>query len=292
MSKIAWTDESWNPIIGCSKVSAGCQNCYAEKMAGRLSLMDKTKGLKQYQKVVRWHHVTETKNALLWNGRTEFVESALEKPLHWRKPRKIFVCSMGDLFHESVPFEWIDKVMAVVALCPQHTFQILTKRPERMKEYFDSCPENRFIGDYKHVSLEVAYEGDGTLKTAGWPLPNLWLCVTAENQEMADKRIPILLDIPASKRFVSCEPLLDAISLQWKRNIAFQDHRPVVEWLDWVIVGAESGAKRRECKPEWVDNIVRQCKDSDVACFVKQIFDGKQKIECPAQYPQEFPKGA
>lgn len=208
-TKIEWTDKTWNPIVGCSKVSAGCANCYAERMANRLACM----GQMSYNKVV-------LQGRPEWTGKTAFVESALEQPLHWKKPQLVFVCSMGDLFHESVPFEWIDKVFAVMALCRQHTFQVLTKRPERMKEYICEMSEN---GKWDACSvdpetLDWSMTQSGTHEFANYirrpfPLPNVWIGVTAENQEQADKRIPILLQIPAAKRFVSVEPMLSAVDL-------------------------------------------------------------------------------
>ncbi|MFA6281872.1 MAG: DUF5131 family protein, partial [Candidatus Omnitrophota bacterium] len=143
-TKIEWTNETWNPVVGCSKISEGCENCYAEKMACRLTSMEYAEYDRSHDgeasmsdaKPVGYYDSVTDLSKRQWNGRTVLVESALEKPLHWKKPRKIFVCSMGDLFHESVPFDWVDKVMAIIVLCPQHTFQVLTKRPERMAEYF------------------------------------------------------------------------------------------------------------------------------------------------------------
>lgn len=174
------------------------------------------------------------------------------------------MCSMGDLFHESVPFEWIDKVMGVMVKCDWHIFQLLTKRPQRMKEY---------------ITKSGAY---------GPMFSHIWLGVTAENQEMADKLIPILLDIPAAVRFVSCEPLLEDIDLQLDHvNSPDESHG-----LDWVIVGAESGASRRECRVEWIDSIVEQCNDANVPCYVKQIFIDGKKVVDPSGFPQEFPKKA
>ena len=202
-TKIRWTDETWNPVVGCTKVSEGCQNCYAEKMAFRLANMKKCK----YREVVYGYDPKYDKKAGKWNGKTYCDESALDKPLHWKKPRRIFVCSMGDLFHESVPFEFIGKVMSVAAkhigrthhLPKQSVFQFLTKRPERMLEFSKWASPN------------------------GTPFPdNFWLGVTAENQKEADKRIPILLQIPAAKRFVSVEPLLSKINIKkYLTNIPF-----------------------------------------------------------------------
>jgi len=241
MTKIGWTKESWNPIVGCSKVSAGCMNCYAEKMAYRLVSM----GNADYATVIN--------SKGQWIGNTHFVEPSLEKPLHWKRPREIFVCSMSDLFHETVPFEWIDRVFAMMAGCEKHTFQILTKRPERMLKYYNSGP------------------GGGLASCI--PLSNVWLGVSAENQEMANKRIPILLDIPAAKRFVSIEPMLESLSIN-DMNI------------DWVIVGCESGPKRRPCKLEWVENVVFDCIGQGVPVFVKQLeINGKVEHDM-----SKFPK--
>ncbi|MEE9302884.1 MAG: phage Gp37/Gp68 family protein [Thiotrichaceae bacterium] len=186
-TKIEWCEETWNPISGCTKVSEGCQNCYAEKMAGRIAAMLDHKAAHKYASVV----TSKGK----WSGEIYCDEKALDKPLHWRKPRRIFVCSMSDLFHHSVPFEFIEKVLRVIEQCDQHTFLVLTKRPK------------------------VAYDLFGGISGAGLsapPLKNLWLGVTAENQKRADERIPILLQIPAAKRFVSIEPCLSKITFDNK----------------------------------------------------------------------------
>jgi len=270
MSKIPWTELTWNPIVGCSKISAGCQNCYAEKMASRLVSM----GQVEYMPTIFTSK---------WTGKTAFVESALRKPLHWKKPKMIFVCSMGDLFHESVPFKWIDKVYSVMLNCPQHTWQVLTKRPERMLEYYKT-------------KTHVVKEAD-----------NIWLGVTAENQEMANERIPILLQIPAAVRFVSCEPMLEPVDLT---NVLFPTgfHENVLDTtvsdrakkagidklngIDWVIVGCESGSNRRICSLHWVANIAYQCNAAGVPCFVKQIGQNGKLIKNPSGWPRGFPKAS
>jgi len=259
-TKIEWATETWNPIIGCSKISPGCQNCYAERMAVRLANMNHV----AYYQAVTCPGPHQQPNK--WNGKTYLVESALNKPFMWKKPRRIFVCSMSDLFHESVPFEWISMVYECVASNPQHTFLFLTKRPERMKSYFDYIQK--------------------TFKDAGSQyiqLPNLYLGVTAENQEQANKRIPILLQIPAAKRFVSIEPMLESVTLKQ------------INYLDWVIVGAESGPGRRECHPEWVSNVVDQCKQSSIPVLVKQLYINGKKVSLPKingkvydQYPNNI----
>ncbi len=266
-TKIPWTDETWNPAVGCTKVSEGCTNCYAEKMAVRLYCMGVGKegnAIKKYGSVL-----CDSK----WNGKVFCDESALDKPLHWKKPRRIFVCSMSDLFHPSVPFEFIDKVFDTMLSCRQHTFQLLTKRPERALEYYDGViSDSSIMGEpamIDHIDAKHIHLG-----------------VTAENQKCADERIPILLQIPAAVRFVSCEPLLGWVNLHIAEGAGI---------LGWVIVGCESGPKRRECKLEWVRSIVEQCKAIGVPVFVKQIsINGKvsHKME---EWPedlrvQEYPK--
>ena len=190
MSKIEWTEKTWNPASGCTKISDGCKNCYAEKMAYRLQAM----GTKGYE-----------------NGFAVTLHpEKLDEPLKHKKPTIYFVCSMGDLFHEDMPFEFIDSVWAVMAAAGQHTFQVLTKRPDRMKEYLENQK-------YSPNSLGIAFAriaGNKKTKDFLQPLPNVWLGVTAENQEQADKRIPILLDTPAALRFVSIEPMLSGIDLK------------------------------------------------------------------------------
>ena len=275
-TKISWTDETWNPIVGCTKISEGCKNCYAEKMANRLSGMSLQSP--KYSMVIH-----EGK----WSGNTFMDESALEKPLSWKKPRRIFVCSMGDLFHESVPFSWIIELMFVINKCPQHTFQILTKRPERMHEFFTDWVPNPFMLQFGELS-------------------NLWLGVTAENQEQADKRILVLLDIPAAKRFVSIEPMLGPIDIseylhescctsEIRQNegciCAYNlDDIPTEVRVDQVILGGETGPGARPMHPAWVIQIRDQCIGSNVPFFFKSqggkdkanhLIEGKEWKEMP-----------
>lgn len=293
MSKIEWTDETWNPVCGCSKVSPGCDNCYAERMAYRLACM----GQEKYRYVTCNPNIERPLKPGGWTGEAFCDEKALEIPLHWRNPRQIFVCSMGDLFHKSVPFEFIDKVMSVIALCPQHTFQVLTKRPERMLEYIDGLSQD---SQYRGNILNF----DAIQVGQRWPLKNLWLGVTAENQEQADKRIPILLQIPAAVRFVSIEPMLGAVDIEryvslrekcfgkkgcgfigiskefvnpkkdgayrcpkCKKNHSFL----ILDSVDWVIVGGESGPGARYCSVDNIRGVVNQCQAANVPVFVKQI---------------------
>ena len=208
-SSIEWTDATWNPITGCSVVSPGCTNCYAMKLAGgRLQHHPTRQGL-----------TTPSKAGPVWNGKVRLNEGMLTDPLRWRRPRRIFVCAHGDLFHESVPDEWIDKVFAVMALAPHHTFQVLTKRADRMRAYMRD-----FVAAHRSVSIAMSALGfkntEANLQklTQGHyadnfrPLPNVWLGVSAEDQERADQRIPDLLQTPAAVRFLSAEPLsVDAV---------------------------------------------------------------------------------
>jgi protein gp37 len=221
-------------------------------------------------------HVTKYNR---WAGLTFCNDEALKKPLHWRKPRKIFVCSMGDLFHETVPFEFIDKMFAVMALCQHHTFQILTKRPERMAEYMKwSCAPDAV----NRTDRRLMIDGSGPIMnhicgfTCGlpWPFENVHLGVTAENQEMADKRIPLLLQTPAAKRFVSIEPMLGAIDLRRlaKGEVIAIDGmgKPYGAGLDLVICGGESGSGARPMHPDWARSLRDQCQAAGVPFYFKQ----------------------
>jgi protein gp37 len=254
-TKIQWTDQTWNPIVGCSKISAGCQNCYAFSAANSARLQQ----FQQYQKVAKW------------DGTVELVESQLLKPLSWKKPQRIFVCSMSDLFHESIPFDWIDQIFAVMAIANHHTFQILTKRPGHIQEYLESEPEERILKvlenlDLKSNFLLIAQElaikhfQHYLKKTASFQnfFPNVWLGTTVENQKTANSRIALLFDTMAQVRFLSCEPLLENLKLD-------------LTGINWVIVGGESGTNARPCHLTWIRSLVNQCQASEVPVFVKQL---------------------
>lgn len=301
-TNIEWTDKTWNPIVGCSKVSPACDNCYAEKMAGRLAQIATAPA--QYKGVVI--PPLPGKPGWTWNGKTDLVDSALQKPLRWRKPCRVFVGSMTDLFKFQTPFEWVYSVFRIMERTPHITYQVLTKRPQHMKE---------FVEGYDFT------------------LPNVWLGVTVENQEQADKRIPILLDTPAAVRFVSVEPMLGPINLarylsfewdcscgwaglntdiscpkcyahgewgpideqeraqcpdcnhifypDWDQNVcpecgetsvcgACEDERPWwPEALDWVICGGETGPGARAAKADWFLDLKTECVDSLTPFFFK-----------------------
>jgi len=275
-TKIEWTEMSWNPVAGCTKVSEGCQNCYAEKMAYRLACLgaaQRPKGTfsetplwKKYASVLDWGA-----NIGKWNGEIYCDEKALDIPLHWRKPRRIFVCSMSDLFHESVPFEFIDKVMAVIALCPQHNFQVLTKRLKKMAEYFkDEYPLRARIRD---AMMEI--KGQHTIYKS-YPLPNLWLGVSVELPKY-EQRIIDLLQIPAAHRFVSGEPLLEAI-----------DFQPYCDDIGWFILGCESGPRRRVISLNDFMETFNSIDNPTTKVFVKQVSINGKVSHNPAEWPEDL----
>jgi protein gp37 len=204
-SNIEWTDATWNPVRGCALVSAGCTNCYAMRVAHRFS------GDSQpYAGLTKL-----TSHGPVWTGDVTLWPDVLDVPLRWRRPRRIFVNSMSDLFHEDVPEEFIDKVFAVMALSPQHTFQILTKRPVRMRDYLLTVQnDDKDFNRWSNAGVEITDSPCAVIDDADWPLPNVWLGVSVEDQATADERIPLLLQTPAAVRFLSCEPLLGPVDLK------------------------------------------------------------------------------
>lgn len=294
-SKISWTDATWNPVVGCSPVSPGCANCYAAEVAASL----------ERRGVVQYLGTTKTLSGSgpvrhAWTGKINPVEHALRLPLRWKSPRKIFVNSMSDLFHERLSFEEIDRIFAVMALCPQHTFQVLTKRADRMAIYWEYPSLRMALILNQAAELRgSAYSPEEFLAIASRPLPNVWLGVSVEDQERADERIPWLLDTPAAVRFLSCEPLLGAIDLKPRPNgnrelcvycgggpnDPHADHSYRTRGLDWVIVGGESGNRFLECDVEWINSIARQCQAAGVPVWVKQ--DCGRKPEQQGRIPVE-----
>lgn len=282
-SKIEWTDKVWNPVRGCSKVSAGCANCYAERQGARFSKpgcgptadSDGREG-GPFDGFVR--------NGK-WTGRVELVPDALDKPLRWRKPKRVFVNSMSDLFHEALPDEAIDRVFAVTQLAPQHTFQVLTKRPDRMREYFKGDWRWRVLEAKKPMDPEHRTGMGGLLRTTNGALPNVWLGVSVEDQASADARIPTLLETPAAVRWVSYEPALgpvDFTKVRWYPGCRSEDYYDATAGLDWLVVGGESGPGARPCDMAWIRSALEQCKAAGVPCFVKQI--GARPV---TQHPME-----
>lgn len=289
-SAISWTDSTWNPVVGCSKISAGCANCYAERMARRQVGM----GTPGYYSVM---------DGTKWNGKTVLVNKKLTKPLHWKGPRKIFVCSMGDLFHESVPFEWVLKVVGIIIATPWHTYKILTKRPKRMYDFFASFPDGWLIREgmkhslfgYEFFALHAIHGviTDGRVQKANkyylanydqskrgkldspvpHPIPNLHLGVTVENQKNVG-RIADLIRTPAAQRFVSFEPLLGrvhAIRIFYRRLCTYKSHKCRVRHIDYAVIGCESGRGARLCTLDDIRYVMQQCRDGGVKVHVKQI---------------------
>ena len=224
-TRIEWTDATWNPLRGCSRVSEGCRHCYAEQVAARFS----GPGLK-FEGIA--HRIG---GEARWTGKVVLVEEKLTEPLRWRRPRRIFVNSMSDLFHEELPDDAIDRVFAIMARAPHHTFQILTKRAVRLRAYM-SAP-GRAV------------------------LPHVWLGVSVEDQAAAEERIPELLAVPAALRFLSCEPLLGPLRLE-----SYLGRRGI----GWVISGGESGPRARPPDPAWFRSLRDQCRAARVPFFFKQ----------------------
>lgn len=228
ISEIEWTDVTWNPVAGCSLASAGCTNCYAMRMAARLEAM----GHRKYKGTTR-----KSGDRYVWTGRVNIDESSLSAPLEWRKGKRIFVNSMADLFHDDVPDWFIKEVWGVMRACPQHHFQILTKRPERMAEMFKSEMLQR--------------------------LNHVWIGTSVEGNEVVG-RIDSLAKIEGMTLFVSFEPLISAVG------------EVDLSKIHWAIVGGESGPRSRPIAAEWVDELHLLCRRDDVAFFFKQ-WGGKNK---------------
>jgi protein gp37 len=280
-SKIEWTEATWNPTTGCDRVSPGCDNCYALSLAPRLKAM----GSKRYQRD------GDPRTSGPGFGLTTHDDS-LDLPLRWTRSRRVFVNSMSDLFHDAVPDAFIVEVFARMWWSPQHTFQVLTKRHGRMRSLVP-----RIEADLRQREADLALVDAPTPLT--WPLPNVWLGVSVENQQWADIRIPALLDTPAAVRWLSCEPLLGPVDLGIDDPHAGHEFDDVhgdphprvcltcstddndVEYfrrnpvraglgLDWVVVGGESGRNARPMHPEWAWSLRDQCTSAGVPFFFKQ----------------------
>lgn len=328
-SGIQWTNATWNPTTGCSIVSDGCKNCYAMHFAGTRLV-----GKPSYEGTVR-----QTSRGPKWTGKVNLLTGRLDQPLRWKKPRLIFVNSMSDLFHPEIPFDFVAAVFAVMALTPHHTYQVLTKRPERALAFFEwfhsvdrllppgmiptRCSRGVWLGYLKrgvHIDEKRwdRLDQQTTPVAAPWPLPNVWLGTSVEDQAAADKRIPILLQCPAAVRWISAEPLLGPVDLirhlgdlwrcdecgfDWQECMHSSPARrytAVTErycgmcagdggkdvrigtWpgLGWVVVGGESGRGARPCDPAWIRSVVEQCVTAKVPVFVKQL--GKQWAKAAA----------
>lgn len=321
-SNIEWTERTWNPIVGCSIVSPGCTKCYAMKMAARIEAMnagERAKGKPTHAP----HYDGTTKKVnghAVWTGKlAPAPDSILMEPLRRKKPTMWFVNSMSDLFHEAVTDEQIDRVFAVMALCPQHTFQVLTKRAERMRNYFLKKRRMCWIPPSLDI-LKAFPERDAEIED-GPALSNVWLGVSCERQKEADERIPLLLQTPAAVRFISAEPLLGPIDFTPKADSGYQR---LSEWygpngfdetgsqprrermagyfprIDWIIVGGESGPGARPFDIDWARSILRQCEVAGVRAFMKQLGSNpysderpmhgqpRGKYDDPARWPPEL----
>lgn len=265
MTQIEWTDVTWNAVVGCSRVSAGCVNCFAERFVHR-GLAPQHRGLT----VMRGGRPG-------WTGEVRLVESRLAEPLSWKKPRRVFVNSLPDLFHEGLRFEDIAAIFGVMAACSRHTFQVLTKRPERAREFFAWLDErgNDPVRECSDAMEVRRVQWTWPELWPDWPLPNVWIGTSVEDQATADERIPRLLACPASVRFVSYEPALGPVVFQqlWLTpHTAGGD-----DGIGWIIVGGESGPGARPFDLAWARSVVAQCREAGVACFVKQL--GAQPVD-------------
>lgn len=275
-TKIEWATHVWNPVTGCTPVSEGCRNCYARRISKRL--------------VGRFGYPVDEP------FRVTLHEDRLKEPLTWKGSRRVFVCSMGDLFHDDVPDEFIARIWWIMGQCAGyldptryrgHTFLILTKRPERMQKWLNGWSDGETRRQWIESFGEVY---DWMSGPKYWPdvLPNVWIGVTAENQQRADERIPILLQIPATVRFVSVEPMLGPVDIyRWLRchicsnngsyynpNSDEVEECPICSsedpsLLDWVICGGETGPGARPVHPDWVRSLRDQCQDAGVPFFFK-----------------------
>lgn len=229
---IEWADKVWNFIIGCDRISPGCVNCYALRMANRL---EQNPMAPAYSGIVKT--IGKRSPHPEWTGVVRVIPEKLTDPLHWRKPRRVFVNSMSDLFHEGLADGDIEKAFAVMALCPQHTFQVLTKRAARMREWFER------MGPFGMNVRGAAFRIAGKDPATRWPLPNVWLGVSAEDQRRADERIPHLLATPAAVRWISAEPLLGPLDIL--RDLAGAGARRVLANAGWRGTDAELPAHLR-----------------------------------------------
>jgi protein gp37 len=282
-SAIEWTEATWNPIVGCSILSPGCTNCYAMKMGARIQKMNRTGGTNSNY-VNHYDGTTKSvKGNVVWTGKLARAPRKLfQMPLSRKKPTTFFVNSMGDLFHEDVPDEWIDEVFAVMALAPQHTFQVLTKRADRMQYYMKLLYPRSHAVAKAAVHLGVWDDADSIYdnveRLLHAPLPNVWLGVSTERQQEWDDRTEHLRQTPAAVRFVSAEPLLGPIEMRLAAtSYGFPQHidrrgnaHGLPHWLHWVIVGGESGPGSRPMHPAWARSLRDQCLAAGVPLFFKQ----------------------
>lgn len=308
-SEIQWTDATWNPVTGCSKVSPGCAHCYAETLTMRYAKSWKVPGLP-------WTPANAAENVIL-------KPHKLDEPLKWKKPRMIFVNSMSDLFHELVPDDYIAEVFAVMSRAPRHVFQVLTKRPDRARELLtdETFPFQEHV-KYHRAGIEPELGGFPDLPQLAWPLPNVWIGTSIENRQFVD-RADALRGTPAAVRFISAEPLLGPLvhnarypdgHTGWRDKYTTAANAAVpqldLDGIDWLIVGGESGPKHRPMEERWVldlreaclrENLRRDpngCAKAGPHFFFKQwggrtpksggrLLEGREWNEMPAALPAE-----
>lgn len=288
--------------FGCSMAkgseTGGCLNCYAARMHARnlpglVGITEKALDLPLHWRPIRVHAERCGKTVL----GAQAACTCRREDRYRTRPRRIFVNSQSDLFHENLPDEAIDRVFAVMALCPQHIFQVLTKRPERMLAYIATLSEARILHDRITGPAIDLMRGDDLRRIdwmlPSWPLPNVWLGVSVEDQKTADARIPLLLQTPAAKRFVSYEPALGPVSFRWMsawpenaphaamNPSGSTNHLDGLRRLDWIIVGGESGPSARPFDIAWARRAIQECREAGVACFVKQLGANPQEIAYP-----------
>ena len=280
-SKIGWTDATWNPVTGCTRVSAGCEKCYAERMAFRIHEADyarwsKADSPRPFDEFSRYAGVVDTRG---WTHAVRCHPDLLDQPLRWRKPRRIFVCSMSDLFHEGMPDAFLDRVFATMAWCSGHRFQLLSKRAGRLAAYLTDSETPERIA---HVLRSQAFTYPRWNATVSWPLPNVWLGVSVENRA-ALSRVELLRQVPAAVRWISFEPLLEDLG---DLDLA---------GVSWAVIGGESGPGYRQMKIDWLRDIVTQCQAAEVPVWVKQdsaLHPGTQgRIPDALWALKEFPRG-
>lgn len=268
MTKIPWTDETWNPVIGCTKVAEGCKNCYARRLHNQRhkAYMNNKKIPVQYAYPF---HIIQ-----ILDDRPSSYQNRLVWPLHWRNPRMIFVCSMGDLFHPKVPESYIYQVLLMTQQANWHIYQILTKQVGR--------------------AAFVLGKFYGTSDGQKWPFENVWLGTSISTQADADKNIPLLLQIPAAIHFVSLEPMLELIDLaspytsELYQKLTKNEYEFDLPGIDWVIIGCESGPKARLCSLDDIDYAIEQCREANVPVFLKQIPLNGKCVKKPERWPVKY----
>ncbi len=300
--------KTWNPIRGCSRISEGCRHCYAERIAARFSGPGRP-----------YEGLAKSRPEARWTGEVRFVADHLADPLRWREPRRIFVNSMSDLFHEKLTNEQIAAVFGVMAVAPRHTFQLLTKRARRMREWFEWADDNGAASTNALAGTGGAPDAWKTVRGClleaakhivdfdrhdvgvAWPLPNVWIGVSVENQVAADERIPELLETPAAVHFLSCEPLLGASDVIGRLDPGRCDCEPCRMTsirctasrhpIDWVIAGCESGPGARPCDVAWLRSLRDQCAAAGVPFFLKQAIPAHGSLAADAPHPPPIGPG-